>query len=64
MIPQLMSVRNAAEQYGIAESTLRRWMATGKVETVKIGPRLVRIPIASLQGLVMPRVTNTPEGTR
>lgn len=49
---QLLKVRNAAERLGIAEVTLRKWIAERKVEVVRLTARAVRVSQAEIERLV------------
>jgi excisionase family DNA binding protein len=47
----LMTVRQASEQLGLHESTIRKWILSRKVGACKIG-RAVRIPASSVTRLI------------
>jgi excisionase family DNA binding protein len=48
------SVATAAEQYGVSEKTIRRWIATGRLTGYRVGPRLLKIDLDELDDLARP----------
>jgi excisionase family DNA binding protein len=50
----LLSAREAAEQLGVCERTVRRWIAAGQLAAVKQG-RAFRIALGDLEPLRRPR---------
>jgi excisionase family DNA binding protein len=50
-ILKLVSVKIAAEELGVAEVTLRKWIGQRKLAIVRIG-RKVKIPVRELERLV------------
>ncbi|MGV0636270.1 helix-turn-helix domain-containing protein [Mycolicibacillus trivialis] len=51
----MTSIRQVAEQLGVCEKTVRRWIAAGHIEAVRLGPRLIRVDADSVE-----RFINTP----
>lgn len=47
--PVWMSIKQAARECGVAEMTIRRWMASGLLEFTRFG-RTVRVSTASVYG--------------
>lgn len=45
---QHLSARNVAERLDVSERQVRRWIGSGQLRSVKLGPRCVRIPLASV----------------
>ena len=37
------SVQEIAEQYGVDPRTVRRWISAGRIDAVRVGPRLIRL---------------------
>jgi excisionase family DNA binding protein len=50
----LVSVSEFAESIGASESTIRNWIAQGKLPAVRIGERIIRIRVADLAALITP----------
>ena len=48
------TVGEAAEYKRVHANTIRRWIETGLIEAYRVGPRLIRIPRASLDKLDTP----------
>jgi len=57
--PLLWTIQEAARQCSVSARTMRRWVKTGAVPTVKMPARLIRIPSAALQSLLI--VESQPE---
>ena len=51
---RLASIPVAAEQYGISDKTLRRYIAAGRVNGYRLGPRLLRVDLDELESLLRP----------
>lgn len=45
------TVPEAARRLDVHEDTIRRWIDRGILDAYKVGPRLTRIPLASLTAL-------------
>ena len=52
---QFYSVAYTATTLGISERTVRRWIDAGRLDAIRIGPRLWRIPAESLAALTRTR---------
>lgn len=52
--PQLISLNDAAERLGVNYRTIRRWIAAGKMDAVRVGPRLLKIDAAQLDRVMSP----------
>lgn len=50
----LLSVGEISNETGISESTIRNWIAQGKLPAVRIGERIIRIRLADLAALITP----------
>ena len=50
----LLSVGEAADTFGTSKSTIRNWIAQGKLPAVRIGERIIRIRLADLAALITP----------
>jgi excisionase family DNA binding protein len=49
MSRQTMSYQEAAQFLGVSVGLLRKWKREGRLEVIKLGRRLVRIPISEVQ---------------
>jgi excisionase family DNA binding protein len=45
------SIREVAARYGIHESTVRRWIADGRIQVFRFSKTCVRIPVTELERL-------------
>ncbi len=50
----LVTIADAAERLSVSPKTIRRYVASGALTAVRIGPRLVRVELASLERLGRP----------
>ena len=46
-----MTVAGAADEVGVSQKTIRRWITSGLVEAERMGPRLIRVKTESLSKL-------------
>lgn len=51
---RLVSIRYAAEAVGCNPITIRRRIAAGDLEAFRMGPRLIRVEMAAVEGLLRP----------
>jgi excisionase family DNA binding protein len=52
--PELIGLQEAADRCGVDYRTMRRWIAAGRINAVRIGPRLLKLDAADLAQLVTP----------
>lgn len=52
--PAYLNMRGAAEYLGLDQRTLRNYIAAGRLNAYRLGPRHVRIKIADLDALLQP----------
>jgi excisionase family DNA binding protein len=45
------TVQEAAEFFGVATITIRRWISAGQIEAKRVGPKLIRVNLNSLNDL-------------
>ena len=50
-LPPRPSIRQAAEFHGVDQTTIRRWLAQGRLAAQRIGPRLIRLDRDEVLGL-------------
>ncbi|MEZ0355506.1 excisionase family DNA-binding protein [Mycobacterium sp. SA01] len=43
------TIKEAADQYQISETTVRRYIAEGRITAHRVGPRLIRIDLEKAQ---------------
>ncbi|MGB3885139.1 helix-turn-helix domain-containing protein [Gordonia sp. (in: high G+C Gram-positive bacteria)] len=43
-----LSIQQAADYLGVADKTVRRWVASGRLGARRAGPRLLRIELAEI----------------
>ena len=49
---KLLRVIEVAERLGLRETTVRSWLADGRLPRVKIGPKAVRVPEAAVEEII------------
>ncbi|MGP5251486.1 helix-turn-helix domain-containing protein [Brachybacterium alimentarium] len=59
-----LSIAEAAEQLGLTEKTIRRYIAAGKLPAYRVGSRTVRIKSSDLERLLKPIPTANGGGAR
>ncbi|MCV7204656.1 excisionase family DNA-binding protein [Mycolicibacterium peregrinum] len=52
--PELIPLTEAAKRLGVHYRTIRRWIAEGRIDAVRVGPRMLKIDAAQLDRLVNP----------
>lgn len=52
--PAYGTIAEAADRLQVSGKTVRRYIAAGRLTAVRIGPRLVRVDLASLERLARP----------
>jgi excisionase family DNA binding protein len=52
--PQLIGVPEAAERCGVHYRTMRRWISEGRINAVRVGPKLLKIDTDDLAALLQP----------
>ena len=55
---ELCSIQEAARRYGVHRDTILRRISSGQLTAYRFGPRLVRVDVAELEGLLKPIVRN------
>ncbi|NOR04451.1 helix-turn-helix domain-containing protein [Mycolicibacterium fortuitum] len=51
-LPALVSLRAAANYLDVSERTCRRYVATGRLSAVRVGPRMIRIHRSSIEAML------------
>lgn len=52
--PELIGLQEAADVCDVSYRTLRRWIAEGRIDAVRVGPRLLKVDAAALDALMRP----------
>jgi excisionase family DNA binding protein len=50
----MISLTEAAERLSVNYRTIRRWIAAGRIDAVRVGPRLLKIDAAQLDRVKRP----------
>lgn len=50
-LPARLTMKQAAEAFGLSDRTIRRWIADGLIVAYRVGPRFIRIDRDSLLAL-------------
>ena len=51
-LPKNYSIEQVAAECGVCERTVRRWLSSGVIRGVRVGPKLIRIPRAEVERLL------------
>ena len=57
---EYLSIKRAAERYGVCERTLRRRISEGLLPAYRFGPRAIRIKASDLENLGKPIPVGEP----
>jgi excisionase family DNA binding protein len=52
--PELIGVPEAAQRCGVHYRTIRRWIADGRLNAVRVGPRLLKVDADELAAFLRP----------
>lgn len=52
--PELIGLQEAADRCGVCYRTIRRYIAAGHLNAVRVGPRLLKIDAAELERIKQP----------
>lgn len=53
-VRRLASIAGAAEYAGVCPKTIRRWIASGRLDAYRVGPRLIKVDLDSVDALFRP----------
>ena len=51
---ELIGLQEAADRCGVHYRTIRRWVADGRLDAVRVGPRLLKVDAAELARVMAP----------
>lgn len=51
---RLSSITVAADHYDVSTRTIRRWVARGLITGYRVGPRLIKVDLDEVEGLLTP----------
>lgn len=51
---RLVSIPEAAEYFDVNPKTVRRWIAKGRLSAYRLGPRLIKVDLEQLDGMLQP----------
>ncbi len=52
--PELIGLQEAADRCGVCYRTIRRYIAQGRLDAVRVGPRLLKVDAAAVDALKQP----------
>jgi excisionase family DNA binding protein len=52
--PELIGIPEAAERCGVHYRTIRRWIASGQLDAVRVGPKLLKVNVSDLESMLSP----------
>lgn len=52
--PELIGLQQAADRCGVNYRTIRRWIAAGRLNAVRVGPKLLKVDAADVEALLQP----------
>lgn len=52
--PELIGLQEAADYCDVSYRTIRRWISTGRLNAVRVGPRLLKVNRSEVAGLSQP----------
>ena len=52
--PELIGLQEAADRCDVSYRSIRRWIADGRLNAVRVGPRLLKVDVAELEAILRP----------
>lgn len=52
--PELMTLTEVADRFGVHYRTVRRWVSEGRINAVRIGPKLLKVDANNVAALMKP----------
>ncbi len=53
-LPELLGLQEVANYLDVDYRTIRRWVASGRLNAVRVGPRLLKVSAADVEKLIRP----------
>lgn len=50
----MLTIQDAAAAFGLSHKTIRRWVACGRLQAYRVGPRAIRVDRDSLMKMAQP----------
>ncbi|MGW5340313.1 helix-turn-helix domain-containing protein [Rhodococcus pyridinivorans] len=51
---RLVSIPQAAEEYGVCTKTIRRYISAGRITGYRFGPRMIRVDLDEIEAMMRP----------
>lgn len=51
---ELIGLQEAADRCDVSYRTVRRWIAAGRINAVRVGPRLLKVNARDVDALIQP----------
>jgi excisionase family DNA binding protein len=52
--PELIGLQEAAAHCDVSYRTVRRWIADGRIDAMRVGPRLLKVSVTELDKVIAP----------
>jgi excisionase family DNA binding protein len=52
--PELIGLQEAADYCDVSYRTARRWVSSGRLKAVRVGPRLLKVSLEELDRVIVP----------
>ena len=56
--PKWVPITTAADHFAVSADTIRRWLASGVITGERIGPKLIRVDLSSIESTPIEVVPN------
>ncbi len=54
---RLVSIPQAADEYGVCTKTIRRYISAGRITGYRFGPRMIRVDLDEIESTLRPLAT-------
>ncbi|WP_413247711.1 helix-turn-helix domain-containing protein [Rhodococcus sp. Z13] len=61
---RLVSVPQAAEEFGVSSRTVRRYISAGRITGYRFGPRMIRVDLNEIEAMMRPMATAQAGGVK
>ena len=52
--PKLIGLQESADRCNVDPRTIRRWIAAGRINAYRVGPRLIKVDVEELDKVLRP----------